>query len=356
MASWVRFALLISWTVAASVGGIIYYRVGVEHLAATGTNTKVRKLKGVIPTDYEITYSQGDVVRYTLTCLVADEEDGSEPATKTTPTGGGDAAFHNVTVDVDGATVSKLQEATLSFSSLYRYQRDANPTPVAAVLATSRERDGRLGRLPCSLGDPREATTAARLVCRVALRVGGTVIAVCEACALRPELAHGPPRALLGGPGVARLNGGAVFGVHHRLGAGIITRPATAATASRTTTPAACLWRPGVSVIAPARQPELVADDLRGPPRLLCRLGQSRRHEPPPASRFSPGRPLGLRPAMSGSLPSILILLPPLQLVCRRVKPVAVAGVSATRAHVVKAEPTAPEGHLVEGPHAGRAH
>jgi len=32
MASWVRFALLISWTVAASVGGIIYYRVGVEHL------------------------------------------------------------------------------------------------------------------------------------------------------------------------------------------------------------------------------------------------------------------------------------------------------------------------------------
>jgi hypothetical protein len=32
MASWVRFAVLIAVTVANAIAGIIYYRVGVEHL------------------------------------------------------------------------------------------------------------------------------------------------------------------------------------------------------------------------------------------------------------------------------------------------------------------------------------
>jgi len=110
---------------------------GVEHLANTGTNTKIRALKGVIPTDFEISYQEGGMVTYTLTCIYADEQDGSSPTDLTTPTGGDDAAFHDFSLDIDGTTVSKLQSATLSFSTLYKFHRGASsPTPVDAVLAS----------------------------------------------------------------------------------------------------------------------------------------------------------------------------------------------------------------------------
>jgi hypothetical protein len=111
---------------------------GVEHLSSpSGTNTKVRELAGVIPTDFEVTYNQGSPVRYSMTCLYADEADGSEPssANLTRPSDSNDAAFHNVDVKIDGTSVSKLQSSTLSFSTLYRYQYGPSPTPKEAVLA-----------------------------------------------------------------------------------------------------------------------------------------------------------------------------------------------------------------------------
>lgn len=110
-------------------------QAGSEYLATTGTTTKVRALKGVVPTDFEVSYSQGGMVSYTLTCLYADEEDGTEPTDLTKPAGGEDAAFHNLDVSVDATSISKLQSATLSFSNLYRFHRDSDPTPVAAVLS-----------------------------------------------------------------------------------------------------------------------------------------------------------------------------------------------------------------------------
>jgi hypothetical protein len=108
---------------------------GVEHLSGAGTNTKIRELKGAIPTEYQIEYQQGEPVTYSLTCLYADEADGSAPGSLTQPSVGGTASHHNVDVSIDGTTIEKLQSATLSCSNLYRFQRGTGPTPVEAVLS-----------------------------------------------------------------------------------------------------------------------------------------------------------------------------------------------------------------------------
>lgn len=110
-------------------------QAGVEYLAGSGTSDKIRALKGVIPTSFEISYSQGGMVTYSMTCLYADEEDGTSPTDMTRPAGGEDAAFHDFALDIDGTAISKLQSATLSFSDLYRYHRGTDPTPIDAVLA-----------------------------------------------------------------------------------------------------------------------------------------------------------------------------------------------------------------------------
>lgn len=111
-------------------------RAGVEYLDETGTGEDIRALQGAIPTDYEVVYQQGDLVRYSVSCLYADEDDSKgAPSSVTVPAGGGDAASHSFSLSIDGATVSKLQSTTLSFGSLYRFERGPGPTPVAAVLA-----------------------------------------------------------------------------------------------------------------------------------------------------------------------------------------------------------------------------
>jgi hypothetical protein len=110
-------------------------RVGVEYLDSAGTATDVRELSGVIPTDFSVDYSQGEPLTYSATFLYADESDSSEPASVTRPAGGADAAFHSFGLDIDGATVSKLQSASLSLSNLSRFHYGADPTPVDATLA-----------------------------------------------------------------------------------------------------------------------------------------------------------------------------------------------------------------------------
>jgi len=111
--------------------------VGSEYIdpGASTTGEKLRSLRGVIPTDYELTYEQGGMVTYTLTMLYATEEDATAPSDVTTPTGGEDAAFHAVTLDIDGTTITDLQSATLSYSNLYRFQRGTPTEPIQAVLA-----------------------------------------------------------------------------------------------------------------------------------------------------------------------------------------------------------------------------
>lgn len=114
-------------------------RAGAEYLdkATSGTSTEVRALKGFVPTSYEESYEQGGMVTFSLTGLYGDEQESTEPTDLTKPTGGNDAAFHNYSLDIDGATVTKLQSATLSFENLYRFHYgSASSTPVDAVLAS----------------------------------------------------------------------------------------------------------------------------------------------------------------------------------------------------------------------------
>jgi hypothetical protein len=109
--------------------------VGSEYLASGSVSDKTRVLSGVIPTSYEVSYNQGDVVRYSLSCLYADESDGSPPSTTNSPSGGQDATFHSFQLDIDATQISKLQSATLSFDNLYRFQRGTQQSPIDAVLA-----------------------------------------------------------------------------------------------------------------------------------------------------------------------------------------------------------------------------
>lgn len=170
---------------------------GVEHLASGGgTNTKVRALKGVIPTDFEVSYTQGGMVTYTMTCLFADEEEGAEPTDLTTPTGGDDAAFHNFRLDVDGTTVSKLQSATLSLSNLYRYQRGTDPTPIDAILAapeTTLDAEAVYGgpsRLERAYGSAGSTTPSDRLTsvsATVDITVGGTGVSTYSLPQVKPD-------------------------------------------------------------------------------------------------------------------------------------------------------------------------
>jgi hypothetical protein len=111
---------------------------GSEYLDTSGTATLYRALKGVIPTDYEISFTQGGMVEYSLTLLYATEDDAvAKPASAdiTTPQGGGDAAGHSFALDIDGTDISDLQEATLSYSNLYSYRRGPPREPIQATLA-----------------------------------------------------------------------------------------------------------------------------------------------------------------------------------------------------------------------------
>lgn len=112
--------------------------LGVEYLDSISTTaTAERHLKACIPLEYSIAYNEGEPIRETLTMGYADEEKNTTltPDTITGPDDGGDVPFHGADLQVDGATVAKLQTATLQFANLYRFHRGASRTPVDAVLA-----------------------------------------------------------------------------------------------------------------------------------------------------------------------------------------------------------------------------
>lgn len=111
--------------------------VGAEYLDSGATSNKVRELKGVIPTQYQISYNEGQPVRQSLSMLWADEADGSVPAAAdiTTPSSGQDAMDHSFDFSADTTSITKLQSFTLTLSNLYRYHEGNQQTPIAATLA-----------------------------------------------------------------------------------------------------------------------------------------------------------------------------------------------------------------------------
>jgi len=103
------------------------------------SGTTERVLKGCIPTDYSISYTEGGMLTYSVTLIYADEEKNSShtPSGVTKVTDGTSAPWHALDVTLDGsAKTSKLQDLSLSISNIARFQRGGNgPTPVDVVIA-----------------------------------------------------------------------------------------------------------------------------------------------------------------------------------------------------------------------------
>ncbi len=119
------------FTPGRAASGRVY--TGIDYLDGTAE----RELKGCIPLDYSVSYSQGETVTYSLSMAYADEEldTAITPSSINGVSDGTSAAFHGVTLTIDGATVAKLQEAELSISNISRFQRGADHVAVDAVLA-----------------------------------------------------------------------------------------------------------------------------------------------------------------------------------------------------------------------------
>jgi hypothetical protein len=102
------------------------------------TGTAEEEYFGCIPLEYQpLGYTQGDDVRYSLTMAYAKQEsDPTEDLTTATQVSDGSTvAWHGVDLQIDGTTVSDLQEATLSMSSLSRFQYGLDSVPNRGVTA-----------------------------------------------------------------------------------------------------------------------------------------------------------------------------------------------------------------------------
>lgn len=105
----------------------------IDYLSGTAT----RKLIGCIPLSYEVSYTQGENVTYTLTMGYQDEErDVTIPTGDITRVSDDTSApFHEFDLTVDAGSVAKLQSATLTIDNIARFQRGTSHTPVDAVIA-----------------------------------------------------------------------------------------------------------------------------------------------------------------------------------------------------------------------------
>ncbi|WP_135302640.1 phage tail tube protein [Haloarcula amylovorans] len=108
---------------------------GVDYLDGTSE----RELVGCIPVDFTpVSYEQGGMATFSVSFLYADENLGTSitPSGVTSVSNGTSAPFHAVSLDIDGTTVTKLQSAEITISSISRFQYGAaGPTPVDAVIA-----------------------------------------------------------------------------------------------------------------------------------------------------------------------------------------------------------------------------
>jgi len=107
--------------------------VGIDYLDGTAE----RELIGCVPLDYSVSYEQGEPVSYSLSMAYADEklDTSITPSSITSVSDGTSAMYHGVTLDIDGAEVTKLQSAELSISNISRFQWGADHVAVDAVLA-----------------------------------------------------------------------------------------------------------------------------------------------------------------------------------------------------------------------------
>ncbi|QLG47894.1 hypothetical protein [Natrinema halophilum] len=106
---------------------------GIDYLDGTCE----RELIGCIPLEYSISYTQDGTLTYSLSMGYADEKTATSltPSSVNQVSDGTSAAAHSFQLDVDGTTVTKLQEAELSITNISRFQRGPSPIAVDAVLA-----------------------------------------------------------------------------------------------------------------------------------------------------------------------------------------------------------------------------
>jgi len=106
---------------------------GVDYL----TGTAERELSGCIPLSYEIQLRNGQPVEYTLTMAYAEENTNTSlsPSGITEATAGSTVQFHSSDLSVSGATITKMQEATLSIRDIARFHFGWSRTPVDATAA-----------------------------------------------------------------------------------------------------------------------------------------------------------------------------------------------------------------------------
>lgn len=101
------------------------------------TGSFERELKGCVPVNYSIDYSQGEVVTYSVEFAFADEEPGSsiDLSTATTASDGSTVSFHGADLQIDGTSVEDMATMSLSIDDISRLQWGADPTANRGVIA-----------------------------------------------------------------------------------------------------------------------------------------------------------------------------------------------------------------------------
>jgi len=147
-------ALQASWAVSADVhehvrdivfndGGTAFtsgqaatsaWFIGLDHLSGTVE----RVATGVAPTEYSLSYSDEDnTITASLTAIYASESKNASitPTNIVGPATDSTVPFHGFSLDVDGATIRRLQSATLSISNIAQFITGPESKPIDAVIA-----------------------------------------------------------------------------------------------------------------------------------------------------------------------------------------------------------------------------
>jgi hypothetical protein len=103
--------------------------LGVDHLNGTAE----RAIKGVVPTNWSVDYSQGEEVSVTFTAVYGDEELGTEITPGSIVRETDTVPGHGASLSINGVTQGKLQSATLSVELGDPLIRGPSRQPVAAV-------------------------------------------------------------------------------------------------------------------------------------------------------------------------------------------------------------------------------
>lgn len=167
---------------------------GVDYIGGTCE----RALAGCIPLEYSVDYEQDGMVTYTLKMAYADESKNTSitPSSITGPSNGNDVPFHGFALTVDGASVAKLQSASLSIQNIARYHWGNQRTPIDAVIANPEATldaeatfDGP-STLELAYGSSGSSTTqssVAGISGSIDLSVGGTAVSTYSFSQLKPD-------------------------------------------------------------------------------------------------------------------------------------------------------------------------